>query len=111
MSETLSNKRIHTIINFLFVLTIVLATLFSFYKYFYTKNYNFRVQSECDSSIENCFYNEEENTYYKIFLIKAYSFIKCSDNSCKIECEQGLIECVAVTCNEDEGDSCSMALE
>lgn len=98
-------------INYFFLLTFVLAISFSFYKYYYTADFNYRIEAACDPLQEKCYYrpcdtNPDEClpnglSYYKIYYIKAYDFPKCADNSCKAECETGKIKCDPLPCDED----------
>ena len=102
---------------FLFVIALVIGIPFAvaFNKYYYTKNYDYIIETPCDPSKEACYTRDcsaEECppnglSNYKVFSVKAYDFAKCSDNSCKKECEGGLIVCVAIPCGESESDSCT----
>lgn len=106
----------NNIINLLLVFSIILAISFSFYHYYYQQDYNYRVEALCDPSIENCFYREcdinidaclpNKLSYYKVFILKAYDFPKCADNSCKSECESGKMICKQVSCNRLSDDQC-----
>ena len=90
-------------LTFLFVVSFLLAIGASYYKYYYTKDYNYLVEAKCDPISKQCSFRDCENepdicppnnlSYYKGYYVKAYDFPKCSDNSCEIECESGTISC------------------
>ena len=89
-----------------------------FYKYYYTKNYDYLVEAKCDPKIEVCFTRDCSNpddcppnglSVYKEFYVKAFDFPKCKDNSCKDECEKGLIKCTPILCGESSEDACTTA--
>lgn len=114
MKEQKVNKGINIFINCIFLVTVLLAIGFSYYKYYYAKDFDYRVEAACDPATETCFQRDCENDpnscppngldYYKVYLVKAYDFPKCSDNSCSEQCATGAINCVPVTCGE--GDEC-----
>jgi len=106
---------------FWLVLTIVLLLPIasSFYKYYYTKNYNFLIEAECDPAEEKCYLRDcsivdecPPNGYssYKQFYVKAFDFLKCKDNSCSTECEEKTISCIDIPCGESAEDTCSADL-
>ena len=111
-----SNELITTI----FFLTFVIALSVSFYRYSLKENYDYIVESPCDSSSEICYFRDCVNSpddcppnnlsYYKVSYIKAYDFPKCGDNSCSNECKSGSISCVPVSCDEANGDTCKSNL-
>jgi hypothetical protein len=105
----------NTILTIVFTISLFVAIGANFYKYIYTKQYDFLVEAACDPSIEKCFYRDCEQTndcppnnlsVYKKYLLKGKDFPLCSDNSCKQECESGQIQCSLVLCNESAGDVC-----
>ncbi len=88
----------------------------SYYKYYYTANYDYLIEAECDASIEKCFSRDCTDpdqcppnglSSYKQFYVKAYDFHKCSDNSCKKECNSSIIECIPILCGDSTEDVCS----
>jgi hypothetical protein len=95
---------------------IILPLLSSFYKYFYTKNYDYLIEANCDPSVEICYYRDCLNTdecppnglsTYKKFYVKAYDFDKCSDDTCSAECASGLIKCIPIICGKLENEICT----
>ncbi len=91
----------------LFLITFLFAVGASFYKYYYTKNYDYLVEASCDPSTEKCFHRDCSNaddcppnglSYFKEFYVKAYDFPKCTDDSCKTECTEREISCVPISC-------------
>ena len=110
-ADEAKTKKIHLFLNLFFLLTIIAAVGVSFYKYYYTKNYNYRVEASCDPQTEQCSHRDctdgscppNNLSDYKVYLVKAYDFPKCSDNSCEKECVRGVISCTPVSC-EVEGN-------
>lgn len=104
------------LLNLVLLITVVIAGITSFYKFYYQADFDYYVEAACDSSVESCFYRpcdlyEDEClpnnlSVYKGFYVKAYDFPKCRDNSCKLECETGFIECEEILCDESAGDQC-----
>jgi len=102
------------------VLIFIIPIGSSFYRYYITQDYNYLIEAECDPSQEICYSRDCEEpdacppnnfAYYKQYLVKAYDFEKCSDNSCKKECENKTVECKQIFCGESEDDACTTAVE
>jgi hypothetical protein len=103
-------------ISILFLVALVAPVFSSFYKYYFTQNYDYLVEAECNPEIEICYIRDCSNPddcppngyeEYKQYYLKAYDFKKCSDNSCKTECENDAIDCEEIVCGEFEEDICS----
>lgn len=99
-----------------FVVLMLLPIGSNFYKYYYTKDYDYLIEAKCDSSVEKCFSRDCTNpddcppnglSIYKEYYVKAYDFHKCKDNSCEKECASGLIKCTPVPCGESQDDICT----
>ncbi len=95
----------------------VASILFSFYTYFYKKNYNFIVEVPCDNSTETCFERDCSNlddcppnglSDFKRYSLKASDFKYCKDENCAQACAEGTIKCESVQCeeNSETGESC-----
>ncbi|OGG57832.1 hypothetical protein A2853_00470 [Candidatus Kaiserbacteria bacterium RIFCSPHIGHO2_01_FULL_55_17] len=92
---------------------IAVAIAFSFYKYFFAKNYTFLVEAPCDSSTQECYVRdcEEEEcppnglSTYRIFAVPASRFGECTDNSCIDLCVEGG-PCAELLCSAQEEISC-----
>lgn len=107
----------NTLVVWLFILSVIVVGAACFYRYFYTKNYDVRVEASCNPELEDCSYRDCTTdpsecppnglAIYKVYTIKAYDFEKCIDNSCKNECESSQIQCEQIACDESEGDICS----
>jgi len=105
MTKEVTDKK-HPVLNILFVLSILLAFSFSFFNYYYLENFDYYVEQSCDPTEEECEYRDCVNktdlclpnklSYYKAYYVKAIDFTKCSDNSCKNECDANLILCKPV---------------
>ncbi len=112
-SAGISNGSRFLVISFFILLFPVLS---SFYKYFYSKNYDYLIETNCDPQTEICFSRDcsipdtcppNEYEFYKQFYVKAYDFAICSDNSCEKECKENIIQCVQIPCGESPEDVCT----
>lgn len=115
-----SKKSLDKALIFVFTLSFLFVIGTVFYRYIYTKNYDYLIEASCDPLVENCFFRDCTNTddcppnelsIYKQWTIKAYDFPKCADNSCKSECESGQIACISIPCGDSKDDDCSTNLE
>jgi hypothetical protein len=102
------------LLTILFLMTLAVIGS-NFYKYYYSKNFDYLIESPCDPASEICFERDCTNpddcppnglAVYKQYYVKAYDFPKCSDNSCLRECTEGIIACHDIPCDQDGGDSC-----
>ncbi len=98
-----------------FAVTFLGAIGLSFYKYFYTKNYDYLVEAPCDPIAEKCFVRDcsdpescppNQLSVYKQYYVKAYNFPGCQDNSCITTCAIS-DACESVACDEAVGDVCT----
>ncbi len=87
----------------------------NFYKYYYSKNFDYLVEAPCNPASEICFERDCSNpdecppnglAVYKQYYVKAYDFSRCSDSSCLRECAEGIISCRDIPCDQDGGDTC-----
>lgn len=104
------------IIAFVVLVALIIPILSNFYKYYFTKDYDYLVEAKCNPSVESCFSRDCSNpddcppnglSIYKEFYVKAYDFSKCKDNSCEQECASGLITCTPVPCGESPEETCT----
>lgn len=89
---------------------IAIAT--SFYFFYFKKDYDFFIETQCDSATETCFYRDCENSpddcppnnfsYYNQYIIKAKDFKYCVDEDCTEACATGLIQCEKIECTESD---------
>ncbi len=94
-----------------------IAIAASYSTYYVRADFDYLIEAECDPELENCFTrncdaDSEECppnnlSVYKQWYIRASDFPKCADNSCKMECEQGIIDCRPIACDADAGDDCT----
>lgn len=115
--EPIKNNWGNSVLIIVFILTLILAIGSSYYRYFYSKNFDYLVEANCDPEVENCFYRDCESSpddcppnglvNYKSYKVKAYDFKKCSDNSCLNECVSGTISCEVIACDVENGDVCT----
>ncbi len=113
--EPVKKNRSNAILVTLFIISFALAIGASYYRYFYTKDYDYLVEASCDPLTEGCHYRSCENaddcppnqlSVYKVYHVNAGDFARCADNSCKQECESGAIACEPIACDADAGDTC-----
>ena len=106
---------------FLWIISIscLALMLYSFYTFYYKKNYNFVVEVTCDTTKETCFQRDCSNpdncppnklSDFKRYIIKASDFNMCKNEDCATVCESGIIKCEPIKCveNLDDGESCSV---
>lgn len=114
MSQSKKNFK-DTVILVLFFVVPFFAIVSSYYKYYYTRNYDYIVEAPCDPLNEKCFIRScdilddcppNHYTNYKKYYVKAYDFAKCTNNSCKNECSSELITCRQLKCGDSFGDIC-----
>ncbi|MBI2631358.1 hypothetical protein HYW73_04100 [Candidatus Nomurabacteria bacterium] len=103
----------------LFAGSIVLITIASnFYFFYFKKDYDFIVESPCDTTKEICFQRDcsEEGSCppnnlstFKRYGVRAGDFKNCTYEDCTIACENGFIDCTPLPCEEniDIGETCS----
>lgn len=95
----------------------IISILFSFYNYFYKKNYNFIVEVPCGATTETCFQRDCSNpddcppnglSDFKRYSLKASDFKYCKNEDCLQACTDGAIKCSQVKCteNSETGESC-----
>ena len=98
------------------ILFFLIPLASSYYKYYYAKNYDFLIEAKCDAQIEICFSRDCANpdncppnglSIYKQFIVKAYDFVKCTDNSCEQECLNKKISCKPILCGLSPDDECT----
>jgi hypothetical protein len=114
--ESRTRSHINKYIGIIFIVLFLSAILSSWYKYEYTKNYDYLVETECNPDIEVCFSRDCEEdpdscppnmlSNYKQYYIKAYDFPNCADESCGEACTSGVIQCEEILCGESEEDEC-----
>lgn len=85
------------------IATLLIAIIFSFYKYYLIADYNFIIEVSCNPITEDCKYRPcdidpqtclpDMLSYYKSYTIKAYDFKTCHYD-CLLECNSGQIKCV-----------------
>lgn len=107
MIEATNDKKRNVFLNVLFGCVLV-AIGVSFYNFYFKKNYDFIVETPCDTESEICFYRDCENnpdicppnelSYYNQFTIRARDFKYCKDENCKDACKSGEIKCVETMC-------------
>lgn len=112
------NKTEHNFFLYALLLGCVVAIGSSFYFFYYQKNYNFIVETQCDTTKETCFQRDCTNpddcppnglSDFKRYSLNAGDFAKCQNEDCTTACETGSVKCEQIECAEDleAGESCS----
>jgi len=94
------------------------AIISNFYFFYFQKNYEFIVESPCDTDKEECFQRDCSNpddcppnglSDFKRYSLNANDFQYCVDEDCTEACESSQIKCEQIACTPDEefGESCS----
>lgn len=99
-------------LHWLLVGTVILVIMLSFYKYFFSQNYIFLVESECDPTTQECYSRDCENEYcppnnfstYQIHRVPAAQFSSCTDNTCSNVCDGG--GCLKELCSSQSDIEC-----
>lgn len=108
MINASDDKKHNIFLNILFF-GVIVSIAVSFYNFYYKKNYDFYVETQCNPDEEICFYRDCENdpdicppnnfTYYNQYIIKAKDFKFCDNEDCGRVCKSGEIHCVKVGCS------------
>lgn len=115
MQEPTSSDLFTDMLIGLFVLTFVSAIVFSFFRYYSEKDFDYLVEAACDPATEECFVRDcsaldecppNQLALYKTYHVTAREFAECGDNSCATTCALGGISCRPVRCSEALGDTC-----
>ena len=87
-----------------FLVTLIAGIIFSFYKYYWTSDYDLLIEMSCDPYTEKCQYRPcdidiskclpNNFSYYKSYIIKANNFSKCKDGTCQDECYSNKFRCI-----------------
>lgn len=99
---------------FLYILlaSVLIVIVASFYSFYFKKNYDFFIETECNPETETCFFRDCENdpdicppnnfSYYNQYTIKAKDFKVCKNEDCKEACGLGLIQCIKTECTDND---------
>lgn len=108
---------------FILLVGVIISIIVSFYMFFYKKNYDFLVETRCDTGTEKCFYRDCKNnldlcppnglSYYGKYTIKAKDFKFCQNEDCTEACKNGSIKCLKTECSKDntDGDICTEPID
>lgn len=102
------------------ILSIILVIGFSFYNFYYKKNFDFHVETHCNHETEICFYRDcegspdscppNELSYYSIYIVNGSDFNKCENEDCTNACLNRDIKCKQIGCTKDDIDTGSCVL-
>lgn len=118
MPEERQPKKLFTPFTIINIILFIAVIANSFYFFYIKKNFNFIIETPCDSSMEQCFERDCTNpddcppnglSEFKKYTLRANDFKYCVNEDCKTVCESGQIKCESVACVEDPemGESCS----
>lgn len=102
----------------LMILCVVAVIAWSFYVFFFQKNYDFIVETDCDPLKEVCLQRDCSNpedcppnelVIFKRYSLNANDFQSCENEDCTEACLSGAIECELLECVEDPdyGETCT----
>lgn len=104
------SKAHNKFLNILVISSLVVINV-CFYVFYYQKDYDFIVETQCDPAKETCFYRDcsidgecppNNLSYYNSYTIKAKDFKTCENEDCTQVCTTKQIECVKTECTEDD---------
>lgn len=106
---------VFTTINIILFLGVIIAC---FYFFYIKKDFDFIVETSCDTNKEECFVRDCTNPedcppngleVFKRYNVNAKDFQYCDNEDCLYACESKTISCEIVSCIEDPlmGESCS----
>lgn len=99
---------------FLYILLsgVLIAIIVSFYSFYHKKNYDFFVETACNSEMEMCFYRDCEGSpdicppnnlsYLNQYIISAKDFKYCENEDCTEVCNNNTISCIKIECTEND---------
>lgn len=110
------SRRSNLLVTILSFVLFFIAIAGSYSTYYVRARFDYLIEASCDPETEMCFSRDCESmdaecppnnlSLYKQWFIHASDFPKCADNSCKMECEQEVIECRPILCDAGAGDEC-----
>lgn len=114
MEEQKKNKNNNIFLSLLLIGVLAVVAM-SFYSFYYQKNYDFFVETNCDPDKEICFYRDCEGdpdicppnnlSYYNQYTINAKDFELCLNEDCTQVCSTGAINCVKTECTVEDTDA------
>ena len=105
------NKKKHTIFLYLLLGGCILTIASSFYFFYFKKNYDFFVETQCNPETQTCFYRDCANpddcppnglSHYNQYTLKAKDFKACENEDCTKACTTGIINCVKTECTDSD---------
>jgi len=102
----------HNIFLYIMLAGCLIAIATSFYFFYFKKDYDFFIETECNKDTETCFFRDCENepdlcppnnfSYYNQYTIRANDFRYCADEDCTEACATNLINCTKIECTETD---------
>lgn len=108
-----------TILNIILFFAVIIN---SFYFFYFKKDFNFIVETACDTTVEQCIIRDCTNPddcppnglqEFKRYTLNANDFKYCTNEDCKLACESNQIQCEIIPCEENEeyGETCSELIQ
>ncbi len=102
---------------YLIGLSCLTVVAVSFYIFYFQKDYDFIVETQCDPTVEECFYRDCTNpsdcppnglSEFKRYSLSAHDYDMCLNEDCALFCESDGSKCESIQCTPDEefGESC-----
>lgn len=109
---TKDNKNGSNIFLYILLAGVLVAIIVSFYSFYYKKNYDFFIETECNPETETCFFRDCISTpdicppnnlsYYNQYTIKAGDFKACINEDCTEACTTSTINCTKIECTDSD---------
>lgn len=101
-------------VTLLFLGSVILVVVASFYTNLYAKNYHYFVEATCDPATEECYVRDcdaEECppnglSSYRVYSIPSTAFTSCKDNSCDNICVSQNSPCQEILCSSQSDVEC-----
>ncbi|MFA6354903.1 MAG: hypothetical protein WCW65_00555 [Candidatus Paceibacterota bacterium] len=102
----------HNLFLYILLAGVIITILSSFYFFYFKKDYDFIVETQCNPETETCFYRDCESSpddcppnglsYYNTYTLKASDFKSCVNEDCTEACTAGTINCIKTECTETD---------
>jgi len=104
----------HNTFIYILLFSVIIVVAISFYNFYFQKNYDFLVETSCDSTSETCFYRDcsiadecppNNLSYYNKYTIKASDFAMCKNEDCTNFCKENASLCLKTECTDEDIES------
>ncbi|MCX6753316.1 MAG: hypothetical protein NTW62_03180 [Candidatus Nomurabacteria bacterium] len=104
------DKKTHNMFLYTLIISCLISIVVSFYLFYFKKNYDFIVETKCDSTTQTCFYRDcsiagncppNNLSYYNTYTMSAKDFDKCANEDCTDFCTNNTA-CVKTECTDSD---------